>query len=516
MDQQEVYQTFQRIRSDPFEFAKLIVRTKDETDRENPIKAFPADLEYLNLYCKIWQRYRLVAVPKSRRMFMSWMNIILYLWDTMFFVGRQNALVSKKEADSLELLERALFILENLDTTAFPKELIPKWEYKSGVLSFPEMQSKLLAFASGANQLRQFTLSGILADECAFWENAAETYASAVPTIEGGGRITMISSPAPGFFKSIVFDELQDGYKDVDPNWKVPRFPMEGIEVWKNPKNGFVIFQSHYSANPKKTPEFMDMIKSAMPTEQFAQEYELKWDSFIGKPVYPDWSKRVHAAKEKRSPQFGLPLIIGVDQGLYGSAVIMQLCEDQIEVYREINNINTGAERFVENVIQVLVTEFKQWGDLKKDYLVFMDPAGFSRKDTDERTYASVWAKRGFSPQPGAIFWDERRSSVEKWLIKMKKGIPSFQVHIDECPVLSQGFDGGYRYPENIQSKDKPRPVKDEFSAPHDALQYALSGIERKFSKKSIESIPGVKYNFQSGQSKEDRNKGVTQWNLKI
>ena len=142
---------------------------------------------------------------------MSWANITLYLWDTMFNIGRNNAFVSKKEDDSDDLVRRAKFILQNIPPDKLPKELIPKWKYTHCKLIFPDLESTLHGFPSGADQLRQFTFSGILADEMAFWEDAEEMYSASFPTLEGGGRMTCVSSPGPGFFKRIVFDQLQAG-----------------------------------------------------------------------------------------------------------------------------------------------------------------------------------------------------------------------------------------------------------------------------------------------------------------
>jgi hypothetical protein len=197
----------QAVRDDPWEFLKA-VRTLDPADKKNPIKPFPVDLEYLKFYTRIWQKYPKVLVPKSRRMKMSWINIALYTWDTTFRIGRHNAFVSKKEDDSNDLVKKAGFILENLDTSQIPKEFIPKFETTYNKLWFPETASIIQGFASGADQLRQFTLSGILADEMAFWDDAEKMYSASVPTLEGGGRFTGVSSPAPGFFKRLCMDEL--------------------------------------------------------------------------------------------------------------------------------------------------------------------------------------------------------------------------------------------------------------------------------------------------------------------
>jgi hypothetical protein len=195
------------IAKDPWEFLK-VVRTHDPADKKNPIKAFPIHLEYIKFYVRFWEKYPLILVPKSRRMKMSWVNIALYTWDTTFHVGRHNAFVSKKEDDSNDIVKKAAFILENLDNEKIPKEFIPKFELTYNKLYLPKMKGLIQGFASGADQLRQHTLSGIMADEMAFWEDAEKMYSASVPTLEGGGRFTGISSPAPGFFKRLCDDEL--------------------------------------------------------------------------------------------------------------------------------------------------------------------------------------------------------------------------------------------------------------------------------------------------------------------
>lgn len=211
----ELILRIQKIRKDPLEFLRG-VRTLDQVDSKCPIKPFPVHLDYVQLYCGLWVRERFIAVPKSRRMKMTWTNIALYTWDTLFNVGKAQAFVSKKETDACDLVDRAKFIIEHLDHSIIPKDIVPKHDSRYGKLWFPEIHSSIEAFPQGADQLRQFTFSGILADEMGFWDNAQEMYSGSVPTLEGGGRFTAISSAAPGFFKRLVFDELDQDYAEDD------------------------------------------------------------------------------------------------------------------------------------------------------------------------------------------------------------------------------------------------------------------------------------------------------------
>jgi hypothetical protein len=477
-DEEAIFDRLKKIRTDAWEFLKC-VRTLDEVDEKLPIKPFPTHLEYLYLYCRVWERAKKVAVPKSRRMKLSWINIALYTWDSCFHVGRRNALVSKKEEDSDELIERAKFILENLDEKLLPKELLPKYEKTFNSLVFPEIQSKLEGFPSGADQLRQYTLSGIMADELAFWENAEEMYSASLPTIEGGGRFTGISSPAPGFFKRLVFDELDEAQGIQPENDK--KYPMEGVEVWKNPKNGFTVFQIHYKADPaKRDPEYIKPIKTGMPIRKFRQEYELEWDTFEGLSVYADWDNDIHGVKGPIFPHIGLPILIGMDFGLTPAAIIAQYRDRQLVCMREFTAVNMGAERFLAWVVPQLKLFYPQWASLSQDYIVFIDPSGYNRAQTDETTCAQIVHDSGLTNiVPGEITWEARRTSVEDLLTRRTKDGPALQVSMPNCPVLTRGFQGGYRYHEKALEREPAnlKPLKDVHSHIHDGLQMIASRL---------------------------------------
>ncbi len=493
----EKIELIQRVRNDPWEFSKYVF-TKDEADKKNPIKRFPYELAYIKLYMRVWQNENRIAVPKSRRMKMTWTNVVLHLWDAMFHVGRHEGIVSKKEEDADFLLkERFKFILDNLDPE-LPRELLPRYEYKFGHLDFPEIHSKLQGFPQGEGQMRQFTLSNIFADEIAFWESAEGTYSASLPTLEGGGRFTAVSSPGPGFFKDICLDRLDDKTlaEQKQDSTTEKRYPMQGVELWKNKRNEFTVFQLHYSADPnKRSDDFKKSSKKGMSIKRHKQEYELEWETYLGSPVYTDFNKIVHGSKKKIHPHLGLPLLRGHDFGLTPACVICQLQEQTLVVLKEFTAANMGTERFLDVVLRECAILFPNWSDQKLDYLDFIDPSGMFRKDTDERCNADIMREKGLAPQPGMVGFVPRRDSVERWLIKMNRGNPAFQVNLTECPNLVKGFNGGYRYPESGMDlpENKIRPLKDEHSHIQDALQMVTSRLDNITKRKSV-SIPTPQY----------------------
>jgi hypothetical protein len=489
-----------RIKNDPWEFCKYVF-TLDEVDLKNPIKRFPWDLSYIKLYFRVLMKEKKILIPKSRRMKMTWTNCVFILWDTMFHSGRHSAVVSKKEDDADFLLQKRIkFIYENLDPEV-PRELLPRLESKFGKLSFPDMNSIIQGFPQGADQLRQYTLSNLMADEFAFWDKAQETFAAAKPTLDGGGRFLGISSQAPGFFEAMVKDELEFNQLTQQRDEAGPKkvSPIQGVEIWKNKNNGFLVFQLHYSADPdKRSDEYKASIRSGMTYKDYMMEYELSWEKFMGLPVYPDFSKRIHGARERIYPWLGLPLLIGFDFGLTPAAVICQQQQETFCILKEFVAVNMGIDRFLQLIVPQIRILFPRWANFKKDFLCFMDPAGFARKDTDERTCAMALDEAGFNPSAGPISFTERKKGVEHFLISMAAGKPKLQINTQDCPVLVRGFEGGYQFAEGqdkLETREKVRPLKNEYSHPHDALQYVAAEII-KLNHKSTKTLPKLKYGF--------------------
>jgi hypothetical protein len=488
-------------RKDPWEFCKYVM-TIDETDKLDPIKPFPIQKTYIKLYFQILLREDRVAVPKSRRMLMSWINCVYCLWVAMFHKGKHVAVVSKKEDSADWLIQKRIkFIYENL-SEEFPKDLLPVMESKYCLISFPELNSVIQGFPQGEAQLRQYTLSVIFADELAFWESAEGTYNASIPTLQGGGQFIGISSAAPGFFQKLVFDKLgDDGMISQRVTGAIVKSPINGIDMWRNSNNDFFIFKLHWSADEEKRddPTFIKEATKGMTPKKAAQEYEIEWHTHIGQPVYSDFNSRVHGAEELLVPHLGIPLLRGWDFGLTPACVIAQWRDGELAILKEFVAVGRGIKRFAPEVMEALSLLYPAWTDQKNDFLDFVDPSGYFRKDTDEETCVTIMSGFGMKPVPGALNWSPRVESVEHYLTTMYKGKPILKINMDECPMLVTGFEGGYKYPEKVleNEPDKLRPVKNEYSHPHDGLQMITSKI-KEIVKKAKVKIPENRY-FKKG-----------------
>jgi Mu-like prophage FluMu protein gp28 len=187
---------------DPWAFIRDACLTRDEADA-GAVKRFP-DLPYLAHVCRVWQRYPMLAVPKSRRMMLTWIMLALHLHLALFTPNSAVFIQSKKAEDSDYLIDkdRMLFIYSNLPhwLRAYGLPTVQRKQYN---LTFSN-GSMIRAIAQGEDQLRQYTATAVLCDEIAFWDRAAETWRALRPVVQGGGKVTLVSSAAPGFFERVV------------------------------------------------------------------------------------------------------------------------------------------------------------------------------------------------------------------------------------------------------------------------------------------------------------------------
>lgn len=275
--------------------------------------------------------------------------------------------------------------------------------------------------------------------------------------------------------------------------------PLQGVRVWKNDKNKFLVFELHYTADPSKRSEiFLDAVKSGLPIQKFLQEYEIQWDTYQGMPVYQDFNKDLHKVEIEPYPEKGLPLLLGWDFGLTPACIIGQLQDERLVIIKELTAFNMGIQRFASLVRSDIALNYPFWSDVPRTTKSWIDPSGYFKKDTDESTCAEYLIKAGFSDvAAGPVGWEERRTAVEHFLTKHTRTGPGLTICAETASVTVRGFEGGYHYPENAVYKvDDQKPVKNEFSHPHDALQYLCAGVLGILSqqKRSKRSVPTPSY----------------------
>lgn len=163
---------------------------------------------YLHDLVNRWFFHDRLLVPKSRRVMASWTMLACQYWLMRYRPNSFVAIVSRKRGEtdsegSAELVKRVRFIHDHL-----PEECAHlAAEYQFARFRIPARNSEMVAIGQGAHQLRQYTATSIFFDEFAFWEEAQATYQASFPTLEGGGKLVIVSSANPGFFHQLATDQ---------------------------------------------------------------------------------------------------------------------------------------------------------------------------------------------------------------------------------------------------------------------------------------------------------------------
>lgn len=185
---------------DPFLFMAYCVKTKDEVDAKNPLKwapvwpDVPGYKPYIEPITRVWESEPLVIIDKSRRLWISYLNLVLHLHLAFTNTDRRVGIMSKKFEDSVAHLDNMKLIYENIPEEVWPASTRPTLRIKEGLIVFDEIGSTVHGIASGPDQARQFGYSAIFWDEIEYCSDTEATYGSLIPTISGGGRLTIATT----------------------------------------------------------------------------------------------------------------------------------------------------------------------------------------------------------------------------------------------------------------------------------------------------------------------------------
>lgn len=221
---------------------------------------------------------------------------------------------------------------------------------------------------------------------------------------------------------------------------------------------------------PGKTPEFVNVFLRC----QYGQ-------SDAGMPVFArTFTPGFHLSEDRLRPVRGenYPIVIGQDFGRTPAAVFMQMNpRGQLVVLSELTSENMGLETFIERLLKPHI--FQHYPGLPM--VVAPDPAGYDKTQVNEISLVDILRRAGFTcSRPSSNLVEPRIGAVERALSRQVDGKPGLIIDAVMCPVLVQGFRYGYKWPLNKAGViNSTTPVKNEFSHPHDALQYGVMVVEQ-------------------------------------
>ena len=190
--------------------------------------------------------------------------------------------------------------------------------------------------------------------------------------------------------------------------------------------------------------------------------------SRMGKPVFPQFTDKLHVAKDKLEPRRGLPILVALDWGLNPAAVIMQFLPGGfINVLDALSPADESFEEFLDNYLGPLLN--KRYAGYKIQAVG--DPAGRGRSGLDKRTPFTILHDRGISCKPAMTNSFIPRKEAVDWFLDRHKLLVS-----PELTIIREGFAGGYFYAEMQgalhKGMFKEKAVKNQYSHTMDAIQY--------------------------------------------
>ncbi len=192
-----------------------------------------------------------------------------------------------------------------------------------------------------------------------------------------------------------------------------------------------------------------------------------------GKPIYPEYIDSLHCADAEPVP--GVVILRGWDFGLTPACIWTQVHPDgRWLVFDELVADDLGIDSFAD---AVLMHQARNYGRFKfEDY---GDPAGNQRSamtaDKDEKTCFDILRGKGIAIMPSEQNPTIRWESIKKPLNTLSRGKPQLQLH-SRCKMLRRGFQGRYQFRRlqvaGAAERYQETADKNEYSHPHDALQY--------------------------------------------
>lgn len=332
--------------------------------------------------------------------------------------------------------------------------------------------------------------------------------------LPNGARIRLFGADNPDSLRGIYLDGVVlDEYAQIEPVLfsSILRPALSDRKGWcvfsgtPNGKNHFFEIlkaaetdDTWYSCVLKASetgivdPEELRDAQKTMTVEEYEREYECSFNSIIGKKIYPEFNRNMHVTQEDLTPQRKVEVIRSWDNtGLSPACALSYITSTgQWRVFKEFCFEDTGIMEAAEAVIIWCNTQLAS-GTKYRDYA---DPAGRIR-DTSKmsaRDYLTIKAREMGHDLwliDGIQTWKVRRNSVAGRLNKIINGQSAFLISEYGCPVLVEGFEGGYSYREiaNLPGMYAEEAIKNKYSHPHDALQYAAT---RLFLNANVKTDP--------------------------
>lgn len=139
-----------------------------------------------------------VIVLKARRLGLSWIVLAYALWLAIFHQGIRILILCKTGDDAAELLDRIRRMRDRIADTRSSAHVLagvpPARKTRDAVTTLDVGASTIRALMGTPAAARSETAGLVILDEFAFQRGAGEIWRAVLPTVEGGGRLAVVST----------------------------------------------------------------------------------------------------------------------------------------------------------------------------------------------------------------------------------------------------------------------------------------------------------------------------------
>ena len=302
-----------------------IIKTVDQRDKLNPVKGFPAHLDYLHYLIDLLENEEKVQIEKASQMVIT-TTIILHQAYRCAFKPGFKVLLSKHKEEEAEII-----LAEKVRT---PWGLMPEWLRRQIPVS-PRPKNRCnfrkrggvestilgLTETAAAGEARGQTYQVGLIDEAEYQELLRDLITAMLPRC---GQLVFWSTPARGGDGVAVFrDYLADDavkpktHRELYALKKKYAF-LPGMSIRRNESKAFTIIRIEHTADPaKRSKKWEEAAAREYPSMlDFRREMKIDRTSNVGRPFYPQFAEnpRRFIARCREIPR-DTPILRGWDFG---------------------------------------------------------------------------------------------------------------------------------------------------------------------------------------------------------
>lgn len=140
---------------------------------------------------------RMIAIPKSRRMLVTWTVCAWACWEARFHANTLGFFQSENEEKAAFAIDRRMMFIEDHLADEWCKLARTPWKTKEGTVGkfqYQHNQSVLWGVPQGADIIRGYTFSHLIMDESEFQREGRNAMTSALSIVENGAKLVILSS----------------------------------------------------------------------------------------------------------------------------------------------------------------------------------------------------------------------------------------------------------------------------------------------------------------------------------